>query len=72
MDTASFESTGDVAQGTQFESHSGAVHNGNANKAAQNSMSGGQPGGDSGQLDNIDYFFNGGYLDILDIDNFLL
>lgn len=72
MDTASFESTGDVAQGTHFESHSGAAHNGNATKVAQNSMNGGQPGGDGGQLDNIDYFFNGGYLDILDIDNFLL
>ncbi|SPJ75205.1 uncharacterized protein FTOL_04936 [Fusarium torulosum] len=72
MDTASVESTGDVERGTQFESHSGAAHNANATKAAQNSMSGGQAGGDGGQLDNIDYFFNGGYLDILDIDNFLL
>ncbi|KAM0476304.1 hypothetical protein ACHAP7_006999 [Fusarium lateritium] len=72
MDTASVETTGGVEQGTQFDSHSGAAHNGNATKAAQNSVSGGQAGGDGGQLDNIDYFFNGGYLDILDIDNFLL
>ncbi|KAJ4270349.1 hypothetical protein NW762_002028 [Fusarium torreyae] len=58
------------------------------NKSNQNTMSGSQVGGDSQalqqsgtvntvgsgieSLENMDFFFNGGYLDILDIDNFLL
>ncbi|KAF5667857.1 C6 zinc finger domain-containing protein [Fusarium heterosporum] len=71
MDSASLE-VESVEQSTQFGSHPDPSLNTNTTKVAQNSMSGCQAGADGGQLDNIDYFFNGGYLDILDIDNFLL
>ncbi|KAG9504379.1 hypothetical protein J7337_004351 [Fusarium musae] len=54
-----------VRQESQFHSH--AAQNTNANKAYHNTGAGGQV-----ESLDLDFFFNGGYLDLLDVDNFLV
>ncbi|KAM5365523.1 hypothetical protein ACJA88_012513 [Fusarium oxysporum] len=54
-----------VRQESQFHSH--AAQSTSANKACHNSGAGGQV-----ESLDLDFFFNGGYLDLLDVDNFLV
>ncbi|KAF5642067.1 transcriptional activator of proteases prtT [Fusarium tjaetaba] len=54
-----------VRQESQFHSH--AAQSTNANKACHNTGAGGQV-----ESLDLDFFFNGGYLDLLDVDNFLV
>ncbi|KAF5554820.1 transcriptional activator of proteases prtT [Fusarium mexicanum] len=54
-----------VRQESQFHSH--AAQSTGANKACHNSGAGGQV-----ESLDLDFFFNGGYLDLLDVDNFLV
>ncbi|KAI7766430.1 hypothetical protein LZL87_010075 [Fusarium oxysporum] len=54
-----------VRQESQFHSH--AAQSASANKACHNSGAGGQV-----ESLDLDFFFNGGYLDLLDVDNFLV
>ncbi|KAG5771961.1 hypothetical protein H9Q72_001695 [Fusarium xylarioides] len=54
-----------VRHESQFHNH--AAQSTGANKAFHNSGAGGQV-----ESLDLDFFFNGGYLDLLDVDNFLL
>ncbi|KAJ4131874.1 hypothetical protein NW768_006074 [Fusarium equiseti] len=63
-DTQALDTTGSVNQEAQFGNHAGHSQNAGIGRANVNINEAG--------LDNLDFFFNGGYLDILDIDNFLL
>ncbi|KAF5719137.1 hypothetical protein FPRO06_04005 [Fusarium proliferatum] len=54
-----------VRQESQFHNH--AAQSTSANKACHNSGAGGQV-----ESLDLDFFFNGGYLDLLDVDNFLV
>ncbi|PCD18052.1 hypothetical protein FGRA07_07520 [Fusarium graminearum] len=53
-----------IGQQAQFNGPPNQSHNAGINRSNVNINEAG--------LDNLDFFFNGGYLDILDIDNFLL
>jgi hypothetical protein len=63
-DTHALTTTEAVGQQAQFNSHTGHSQSAGINRVNVNINEAG--------LDNLDFFFNGGYLDILDIDNFLL
>ncbi|RBR17606.1 uncharacterized protein FIESC28_06430 [Fusarium coffeatum] len=63
-DMQALNTTDSVNQEAQFGSHAGHPQNAGVGRANVNINETG--------LDNLDFFFNGGYLDILDIDNFLL
>ncbi|KAL6923769.1 hypothetical protein FSHL1_001018 [Fusarium sambucinum] len=63
-DTHSLATTESVGQQAHFNGPSSHSQNAGINRTNVNINETG--------LDNLDFFFNGGYLDILDIDNFIL